>query len=276
MPFKEFFELPFLRNACLAALLAAVAAGPVGSIVVVRRSTYLAGAVSHSVLAGIGLSLLLSRRFDIHLLSPTAGAMTVAVVTALLLAWLSNTRKFRPDTVLSAVWTCGMALGVTFVAATPGYQSDLMGYLFGSILLVPNSDLVWMAVMDLAVVATVTFCYNKLLAISFNAELAELRGVRTWAYETVYHLLTAVTVVLLVRVAGIVLAVALLTLPAATAGLLTRRLNRMMAAAAALGAAFSLAGIALSYQFDCPPGATIVELAVLAYLLTAMFRRKKL
>lgn len=276
MPFKEFFELPFLRNACLAALLAAIAAGPVGSIVVVRRSTYLAGAVSHSVLAGIGLSLLLSRRFDIHLLSPTAGAMAVAVVTALLLAWLSNTRKFRPDTVLSAVWTCGMALGVTFVAATPGYQSDLMGYLFGSILLVPNSDLVWMAVMDLAVVATVTFCYNKLLAISFNPELAELRGVRTWAYETVYHLLTAVTVVLLVRVAGIVLAVALLTLPAATAGLFTRRLNRMMAAAAALGAAFSLTGIALSYQFDCPPGATIVELAVLAYLLTAMFRRKKL
>ncbi|MBP5320866.1 MAG: metal ABC transporter permease [Kiritimatiellae bacterium] len=271
---RDFLTFPFLRNACVAAVLAALAAGVVGSLVVVRRSTYLAGAVSHSVLAGIGLSLLLSRRFGIHGLSPMGGAVCVALAVALLLAFLARKTRFRPDTVLSAVWTTGMALGVSFVAATPGYQEDLMSYLFGSILLVPTADLGWMALMD-AVILSVTFlCYNRFLAIAFNEELTRLRGIPTRLYETVYHILTALTVVLLVRVAGIVLAVALLTLPAATVGLFARRLNRMMAFAVLLAILLSFLGIALSYRFDWPPGATIVELAALGYCLAALFSRR--
>ncbi|MBO7653425.1 MAG: metal ABC transporter permease [Kiritimatiellae bacterium] len=270
----DFITFPFLRNACVAAVLAALAAGVTGSLVVVRRSTYLAGAVSHSVLAGIGLSLLLSRRFGFGGLSPIGGAVCVAVAVALLLAFLARKTQFRPDTILSAIWTTGMALGISFVAATPGYQEDLMSYLFGSILLVPTADLWWMGILDLIILSVTLFCYNRFLAIAFNEELTRLRGVRTGLYETLYHILTALTVVLLVRVAGIVLAVALLTLPAATAGLIVRRLNRMMALAVALAIVFSFAGIGLSYCFDWPPGATIVELAAVGYFLTAFCRRR--
>ena len=139
--FQDLLEYPFLRNAVAAALLAAVAAGVTGSLVVVRRSTYLAGAVSHSVLAGLGLARLLERRFGIGWLPPMAGAVLAAVVVALLLAWLTLRGRHRSDTVLSAVWTGGMALGVSFVAATPGYQDDLMSYLFGSILLISGAEI---------------------------------------------------------------------------------------------------------------------------------------
>ena len=271
--FKDLAEFPFLVNAVGAAVLASVAAGLTGSLVVVRRSTYLAGAVSHSVLAGLGLARLLQRRFGCEWLTPMGGAVLVAVLVALLLAGLTRRGKHRTDTVLSAVWTGGMALGVSFVAATPGYQDDLMSYLFGSILLVTGSDLLWMAVMDAVIIGVVVLCYNRFLAISFNEELARLRGVNTTLYETVYHLLTALTIVLLVRVAGIVLAVALLTLPAAAAGLLTRRLDRMMAAAVAIGVGVSLLGLAASYAPGWPTGATIVELAVLVYLAASGINR---
>ncbi len=273
--FTDLCSYPFLVNAVIAAALAAVAAGVVGSLVVVRRSTYLAGAVSHSILAGLGLARLLQRRFDIEVLTPMGGAVLVAVGVALLLARLTARDKHRADTVLSAVWTGGMALGVSFVAATPGYQDDLMSYLFGSLLLVTGGDLAWMAGLDALIVAAAALCYNRFLAIAFNEELARLRGVNTALYETVYHVLTALTVVLLVRVAGIVLAIALLTLPAAAAGLLTRRLDHMMLAAVGIGAGVSLLGLAVSYAPGWPPGATIVELAVLVYLAAALIARRR-
>ena len=273
--FKDLGSYPFLVNAVVAAVLASVAAGLAGSLVVVRRSTYLAGAVSHSILAGLGLARLLQRRFGFEGLTPMGGAVLVAVGVALLLARLTSRGKHRSDTVLSAVWTGGMALGVSFVAATPGYQDDLMSYLFGSILLVTGGDLAWMAGMDVLILGVMALCYNRFLAIAFNEELARLRGVNTALYETVYHVLTALTVVLLVRVAGIVLAIALLTLPAAAAGLLTRRLDRMMALAVVIGIGVSLLGLAVSYAPGWPPGATIVELAVLVYLAAACLARRR-
>ena len=129
------------------------------------------------------------------------------------------------------------------------------------------------AAADLVVLGVMVFCYNRFLAIAFNAELARLRGVSTGCYEVIYYVMTALTVVLLVRVAGIVLAVALLTLPAAAAGLLTRRLDRMMALAVGIGAGVSLLGLALSYGPGWPPGATIVELAIIAYLAVAVGKK---
>ena len=256
----------FLQTAAAACLLAAIASGVVGSLVVVRRTTYTAAAVSHCVLAGLGLARLLQRRFDIAWFTPMLGAVATAVAVALILAGLSERGGQRRDAVLSVLWSVGMALGITFLALTPGYQEDLGAYLLGSILLAGAGDLVLMAVLDAVVLGVVLLFYNRLLCVAFNEELARLRGLRVRFYETVIHLLTALTVVLLVQVAGIVLAVALLTLPAATAGLLTRRLDRMMALAVALAAVVSLGGLALSYVPELPPGATIVELAAGLYV----------
>ncbi len=256
----------FLQAAVAACLLAAVAAGVVGSLVVVRRTTYTAAAVSHCVLAGLGLARLLQRRFDVAWFTPMLGAVATAVAVALILAGLNERGGQRRDAVLSVLWSVGMALGITFLALTPGYQEDLGAYLLGSILLAGNGDLILMAVLDAMVLGVVLLFYNRLLCVAFNEELARLRGLRVRFYETVLHLLTALTVVLLVQVAGIVLAVALLTLPAATAGLLTRRLDRMMLLAVALAVVVSLGGLALSYVPELPPGATIVELAAGLYV----------
>ncbi len=263
----------FLQCAVAACALAGVAAGVVGSLVVVRRTTYTAAAVSHCVLAGLGLARLLQRRFDVAWFTPMLGAVLAALAVAAVLAQLIERHGQRRDAVLSVLWSVGMALGITFLALTPGYQEDLNGYLFGSILLVGRGDLIAMAALDAVIVTVVVLFYNRLVCVAFNDELARLRGLRVGFYEWVLQIITALTVVMLVRVAGIVLAVALLTLPAATAGLLTRRLGRMMGLATGLALAVSLGGLALSYGPELPPGAMIVELAAVVYVGMLGIRR---
>ena len=269
----DLFLFPFLQYAVLAGALAAVAGGVVGSMVVVRRTTYLAGAISHCVLAGLGLARYLQRGCGVEWFTPMLGAALAALAAAGLIAWLTVRQRQRTDTALSIVWAVGMAIGVSFLAATPGYQDDLMSYLFGSILLVDPAELALMAGLDVLVLAVVGLYFNQLLAIGFNADHARLRGVRVALFETVFLMLTALTVVLLVKVSGIVLALALLTLPAATAGVLVRRLVPMMATAAAIGFAVTVGGLALSYRPEWPPGATIVEVAAVGYLLAVGIRR---
>jgi zinc transport system permease protein len=263
----------FLQYAVLAGVLAALPAGVIGSWVVVRRTTYMAGAISHCVLAGLGLALFLRRAHGLRWMTPTLGAMLAAVGAALLLGVTTMRGRHRADSVLSAVWAVGMALGVSFMAVTPGYQTDLMSYLFGNILMVGPADLVLMGILGLTVLAVAYLCFDRFLTIGFSAEMARLRGVRVEAHEVLFMVLTAVTIVLLVKVVGIVLALALLTLPAATAGLLTRRLDRMMLLATLLATLVVLGGLALSYAPEWPAGATIVELAALVYMTVALLTR---
>jgi len=272
----DLLRYSFLQYAVLAGALAAVAGGAVGSLVVVRRTTYLAGAISHCVLAGLGLARYLQRGCGIAWFTPMLGATLAALVAAALIAWLTVQHRQRVDTALSIVWAVGMAVGVSFLAVTPGYQDDLMSYLFGSILLVDPVELAWMAGLDVLVLAVVGLYFNQLLAIGFDAEHARLRGVRVALFETLFLMLTALTVVLLVKVAGIVLALALLTIPAATAGLLVRRLVPMMAVAGVLTFLVTAGGLALSYTPNWPPGATIVEVAAACYLAAAGVRGVRL
>ena len=260
----------FLQYAALATLLAALPAGVVGCWVVVRRNTYVAGAISHCILAGIGLSVFLQRAHGVTWMTPQIGATLAAVSAALLIGFTTLRSRFRTDSVLSAIWAVGMALGVSFMAMTPGYQTDLMSYLFGNILMVGPRDLTMMAALNALVAGLMLLFYNRFMAIGFSAEMARLRGIRVEFYELLFMVLTALTIVLLVQVVGIVLALALLTLPAATAGLVTRRLSSMMALAVMLAFGVSLGGLALSYSHDLPTGATIIELAALVYVILAL------
>jgi len=267
----------FLQFAVLAALLAAVPAGVMGCWVVVRRSTYVAGAISHCILAGIGGAVYLQRVHGVAWMSPALGAAVAAVGAALIVGFTTLRSRFRPDSVLSAVWAVGMALGVSFLAATPGYQTDLMSYLFGNILMVGPADLWLMALLNVGVAGLMTLFHDRFLVIGFNAEMARLRGVHVERYELLFMVLTALTIVLLVQVVGIVLALALLTLPGATAGLVTRRLVRMMALASLLVLVVTVGGLAASYGPGWPTGATIIELAAALYVVVAGvtgFRRR--
>ena len=257
----------FLQYAILGGLLASVACGIVGSLVVVRRTTYVAGAIAHSVLGGMGAARYLQRVHDVEWMTPILGATAAAVVAALIIAAVTVSGRQREDTVLSAIWAIGMAVGISFITATPGYYEDLISYLFGNILMVGLSDLWHMAVLDAVIVTMMLLFYNKFLAISFQPELARLRGIGVGLYHTLLLLLTSLTVVLLTQVVGLVMVIALLTLPAATALHIARRLWSAMAVASALCFLFTVSGIVLSYGPELPAGATVIEVAGATYLL---------
>jgi zinc transport system permease protein len=263
----------FLQFAVLAGLLASVACGVVGSFVVVRRTTYVAGAIAHCVLGGMGAARYLQRVHGIEWMTPLFGATVAAVVAALIIAAVTLSGRQREDTVLSAIWAIGMAVGISFITATPGYSEDLMSYLFGNILMVGSSDLGHMIALDAVVVVLMLLFYDKFLVISFQPELARLRGIRVGFYHTLLLVLTSLTVVLLTQVVGLVMVIALLTLPAATALQFAGRLWSAMLGASALCFLFTLSGIVLSYGPELPTGATVIQVAGATYLLALIGKR---
>jgi len=264
---------PFMQYALVAGLLASVACGLVGTYVVVRRITYIAGGISHCVLGGIGAALYLQKVHGWTWLQPMYGAVAAALLAAAIIGFVSLRAKQREDTVIGALWAVGMALGVLFIAKTPGYSQDLMSYLFGNILMVSPGDLWLIGALDLLVVLLGLAFYNQFLAVCFDEEFSRVRGLRVEFYYLLLLGLTALTVVLLVTVVGVVLVIALLTLPVAVAGVFARRLWQMMILATLFSAVFTTAGLAVSYGSDLPSGATIVILAGAVYLVVAVGSR---
>jgi len=261
----------FLQYALLAGLLASLACGVVGTFVVARRISYLAGAIAHSVLAGLGAAHYLQVVKGWQWADPLWGALLVGILAALIMGLVSLKAREREDTIIGAIWAVGMAVGVLFMAATPGYGTDLMAYLFGNILMVSPGDLWAMAALDVVVLAVGLGLYRQLSAVCFDEEFARLRGLNADFYFFLLLVLTALTVVLLSAVVGIIMVIALLTLPAAIAGRLASRLGSIMGLAVVVSAAFTTAGLALSYGPDLPAGATIIVLAGAVYLLAALW-----
>ena len=259
----------FLQHALLTGLLVSVACGVVGSYVVTRRITYLAGGIAHCVLGGMGAARYFQVTREWHWLHPLYGALAAALLAAVIIGLVTLWARQREDTVVGALWAVGMAVGVLFISQTPGYQSELMSYLFGDILLVTANELWMLAALDIVVIGVGLLFYRQFLAVCFDEEFARLRGLRVEFYYLLLLCLTAVTVVLLITVVGIVMVIALLTLPAAIAGNFSRTLLRMMVWAVVLSAAFTTAGLALSYTPEVPAGATTILLAGAAYLLTS-------
>ncbi len=267
-------DVAFLRYAFAASLLGSVAFGVMGSYVVVRRISYIAGAIAHCVLGGIGAALYLQAAAGWSWLDPIYGAIVAALLAAVLIGVVSLRAQEREDTVIGALWAVGMAAGLIFLARTPGYI-DPMNYLFGNILLLGARDLWIVGLLDVLVVGTVFVFYRRFQAVCFDEEYARLRGL--WA-DGLYLLLLcliALTVVLMVRVVGIVLVIALLTLPAAVANLFARRLWQMMLLAIVVGAAVNAIGVGVSFESDLPTGPTIILVAGAVYMLSLIFTRRR-
>lgn len=270
---RDLQQFSFLQYALLTGILAGVACGVIGSFVVVKRITYIAGGISHTVLGGMGAALYLQKAYGWNSMDPLYGALAAALSAALIIGLVTLRSKQREDTVIGALWAVGMAVGVLFISRTPGYNTDLMSYLFGNILMVSKGDLWLLGGLDVVAVGISLIFYNQFVAVCFDDEFARLRGLNVEAYYLLLLCLTAVTVVMLVRVVGIVLVIALLTLPAAIAGFFTKTLLRMMIAASLLAITFTALGLAVSYGPDYPVGATIVVIAGLAYLTVPITRR---
>lgn len=256
----------FLQYALAAGLLASVACGVVGSYVRARGMTYMAGGIAHCVLGGMGAARYLHVVWGWEWLSPLMGAVVAALAAALIIGIASLKWKEAEDTLISAVWSIGMAAGVLFIWGTPGYHENLMSYLFGNILMVGPRDLWLLLLLNVVVVGLGLGFYNQLTAICFDEEFATLRNVPVTAYYLGLLCLTALTVVLLTTVVGLVMVIALLTLPVAVAGRLSRALWQVMALAAILTAALTSCGLFTGYATDLPAGAITVILAGATYL----------
>jgi len=264
-------EFPFLRNALFAGLLASVLFGTIGAVVTVRRVASLAGAISHAVLGGIGLALYLSATGLIPGLPPIAGALVFAVLAALVIGAVTLRAKQREDTAINAIWAIGMSLGVLFMAKTPGY-TDPSTWLFGNILLISNRDLLLLAALDVIVLFLAWRFYAQIEAVSFDEEFARVRGVRSNLVFLVLLAVTAIAIVLLQTFVGIVMVIAMLTLPSGCSGVFSRSLGGMMLLSCIFSVAFSVCGIAAGWIFDLPVGAMTVIIAGAVFLLISAIK----
>ena len=265
----EFIEVlkshGFMQNAVIIGLLASVACGVMGTYVVVKRIVFISGGISHTVLGGMGIAYY----YGYH---PIHGAVVSALVAAVVIGLVSLRYHQYEDTIIGALWAIGMAVGILFIYKTPGYSIDLMSYLFGNILMVKRESVYLLASLDALIVVLVFLFYKRFLAVCFDEEYSQLQGIGVVTTYLLLLCLIALTVVILIQVVGIILVIALLTLPAATARYYARSLVQMMILASFLGAAFTTSGLIVSYQPDLPAGATIILIAGLAYLLATVFK----
>lgn len=267
IPFIEALRTnPILFSAVIAGLAASIVSGIIGSYVVVKRIVFISGSISHSVLAGIGFSLWLERSRGVSWISPLYGALAAAILSALIIGWIYLYYRQREDTVIAALWSIGMAIGILFISQTPGSNVELTNFLIGNILWVSSTDLKILFALDFLVVITVVCLHKRFLAICFDEEQARLQGLPVNALYLLLLILTSVAIVLLIQVVGVILVMTMLTIPAAIANLFTGSLARMMLVAILLSAFFCFAGTALAYYLDWPGGATIAFVAGMAYV----------
>ena len=268
----EALTLPFFQRVLLAGLFASIACGLIGTYVVAKRMSSLSGGISHAAFGGVGLGYLVG-------FSPMVGALGFGLAAAVAVGLAYRRLGTAIDTVVSMVWSVGMALGVLFIALAPGYAPDLTSYLFGSLLFVPWPYVYGVAALDALIVLVVVGLFRELEAVSFDEEFAETTGLPVEALFLGLLGLTALAIVTLIRVVGVILAIALLTIPAVVARQWTARIGPMMVLATTLAAIAMGGGLVtsyvLSYSFDvsAPPGPLVILWAAALYLGSSALRR---
>ncbi|MEA5535027.1 metal ABC transporter permease [Crocosphaera sp. XPORK-15E] len=261
----ELLQFDFMRNALLAGVLVSIACGIIGTFVVVNRIVFISGGIAHAAYGGIGLGYF----FQIN---PIIGAIIFALISAVGMGLVVRKTQQRADSIIGVMWAVGMAIGIILIDLTPGYKADLMSYLFGSILTVSPENLKIIFVLDIIIVVIVALFYKELLAISFDPVFALTRNVPV---DSLYLLLVgaiALTVVMVMQVVGLILVIALLTIPAAIAGQFLRDIKQIMLLASVLGMVFTTLGLGISYYANVTSGATIILISGVAYLVTLGFK----
>lgn len=264
----EALQLEFVRNALMAGVLVSVVCGVIGTLVVVNRIVFLAGGIAHAAYGGIGLAFFMGWPYAV-------GTTGVSILSAGVMAAVTLKARHRVDAMVGVIWAVGMAIGVVLLDLTPGYNVDLMSYLFGSILAVPGSDLWQMAAIGIAVIAIVTYYYNDFLAMSYDDEFARLRNVPVTFLYCLLLGMVALTVVMIIRVVGLILVIALLTIPPFIAEKFTGSLRAMMVLSSILSCLFTITGLWLSYLFNLTSGATIILVAAAGFFTSALWEHLK-
>jgi zinc transport system permease protein len=271
--FSELFNNPFLLTALFAGFLASIASGITGSYVVLKKISSLSGSIAHSVLGGIGFFLWLKYNLHCSWADPLYGAFFAAIISALLIGYIHLYHKQKEDAIIATIWSSGMALGVIFVSITEGDRSDFSNILFGNILFVSQNHLYLLAFLDLLLACIVFLFYRKLLSICYDEELSFLQGIPVSLFYLLLLTLIAIAIVLLIQVVGIILAIALLTIPATISSLFFHRLLPIMVASTMLCFISHVVGSGLAYAMNWPSGSTIALMATFFYIIALLVKK---
>ena len=257
----EIFQYPFMQRALIAAFLVSIACGVVGSYVVIKRIVSLSGAISHAAFGGVGLGYFLG-------VNPVLAAIPFSIVSAMAIGGVKQIINISEDTAIGILWSVGMAIGVIFINLTPGYAPDLFSYLFGSILTVSNTDIYIMFILDVIIVATVYLFRREFLAVSFDEDFSKVVGLPSIPIYLLLLALVALSVVVLIKVVGVILIIALFTIPAAISKQYTYNIRKLMILATIVGVILTSLGLILSFIFNLASGATIVIVLAAAFIIS--------
>jgi len=262
----ELLSFGFMRNALMAGVLASLACGIIGTLVVLKRMVFISGGVAHTAYGGVGLAFYLG-------VNPILGAVAFSLGASFLMGYVQRKTRQRQDTLIGVMWAIGMAVGIIFADLTPGYKADLMSYLFGSILAVTNLDLLLMLLVDILVIGVVTLFYKELQAAAFDETFARVRNLPVDALYVILIAMIGLSVVMLMRVVGLIMIIALLTVPAAIGALYLKNMKQIMWLATGLSLIFTIGGLLISYTNNLPAGATIILVSGGSYLLALALHR---
>lgn len=262
----EILSYDFMLHAVIAGLLVSFASGIIGSLIVVNRMVFLAGGIAHTAYGGIGIAIY----FNLPIF---LGASVFSVCAALLMAYITLKQRNRTDTFIGLIWAVGMAIGIILVDMTEGYNVDLISYLFGSILAVSKDDLYYMGTLLAIIIIITSLYYRDILAVSYDSEYASLRGINVPLFFTIILVLSALTVVIAIKVVGLILVIALLTIPIYIAEKISNSLAQMMVYSGILSSVFTMIGLYISYTFDITSGASIILVSASFLILFIFFKK---
>lgn len=258
----------FLQNALIAGLLSSIICGIIGVIIVEKKLLMMSGGIAHTAYGGVGLGYFLG-------FEPILGAGLFSLAAAIVIGTINRKSKIKTDIIISLLWSLGMALGIAFIGFMPGYPPDMNSYLFGNILSVTKSDLYIIATLTVIVLLVISVFFNDWKAFLFDSNFAKVTGIRTCVFEYLLLIITALSIVALIRTVGIILVIALLSAPAACAALLSGNLKRRMFISCIFCFVFCLLGLTISYYLGISSGATIVFISVLTYFLLLGLKKLK-
>jgi len=262
----DILQYDFFRNALLVGILSGIACGIIGSFVVVKKISFISGSIAHASFGGIGIAYFLG-------INPVLGALVFSIISALSIGTVSHKNKSQEDASIGAIWAIGMAIGLIFIYFTPGYAADLMSYLFGNILLSTNQDLIYIMILNVLIIFSVVFLFKWLVAVIFDEEFATITNIKVFPLYLFLLILIALSVVVLIRSVGVILVIALLTLPASSAQLVSKRFKNIIFIAIFLAVFSNVLGIVLSYYLNWPSGPVIVFTSAIIYLFFLVYKK---
>lgn len=269
--FYDIFEYQYLANALLAAIFAGITCGIVGTYVVARRMVFLCGGITHASFGGLGIALYAG-------VNPIGGALIFATLSAMGIEWASDKGKIREDSAIGIIWSIGMAIGALFMSLTPGYTSgDLAGYMFGSIVTVTSQDITALGIFTLLCVIGTILWWRPIMYLAFDRDFAASQGIASRAASYVLTVIVAITIVLAIRIMGIVLLLSLFTIPAVTANILSKSYAKITLLSAAIAVCGAVGGLVASYNWEIPPGTCIIFILTVALIAAKLLslRSKK-